>query len=87
MIGRRRKLSRAFGIEVGMGGTAEMHEHSTSAARLLNELQRVKEDLKNKDMEIQRAYEIRDNTDREIEDLTSSLFQVIHRDILKSFIG
>ena len=55
-----------------------MHEQSTSAARLLNELQRVKEDLKNKDMEIQRAYEIRDNTDREIEDLTSSLFQVIH---------
>lgn len=60
-----------------MGGTAEIHEHSTSAARLLHELQRVKEDLKNKDMEIQRAYEIRDNTDREIEDLTSSLFQVI----------
>lgn len=60
-----------------MVGNAEIHEHSTSSARLLHELQRVKEDLKNKDIEIQRAYEIRENTDREIEDLTSSLFEVI----------
>jgi len=43
---------------------------------LLNELQRVKEDLKNKDNEIKRAHELRENTDREIEDLTSSLFEV-----------
>ena len=66
----------AFSIENGVGATSEIIEHSTSATHLLNELQRVKEDLKNKDIEIQRAYEIRDNTDREIEDLTSSLFEV-----------
>jgi hypothetical protein len=56
--------------------TPEINEHSASATKLFNELQRVKEDLKNKDIEIQRAHEIRANTDREIEDLTSSLFQV-----------
>jgi hypothetical protein len=70
-------ISRAFSIENGVGTTSEIIEHTTSAARLLNELQRVKEDLKNKDIEIRRAYEIRENTDREIEDLTSSLFEVI----------
>ena len=69
-------FSSAFSIENGVGITPEIHEHSTSAARLLGELQRVKEDLKNKDVEIQRAYQMRENTDREIEDLTASLFEV-----------
>ena len=73
-------ISRAFSIDAGMVGTTEMHEHSTSSTRLLHELQRVKENLKNKDIEIQRAYEIRETTDREIEELTSSLFVVsFHR--------
>jgi hypothetical protein len=71
-------FSSAFSIENGVGTTPEIIEHSASAARLLSELQRVKEDLKNKDVEIRRAYEIRENTDREIEDLTSSLFEVIY---------
>jgi hypothetical protein len=57
--------------------TPEVTEHSTTSTTILNELQRVKEDLKNKDIEIQRAHEIRANTDREIEDLTASLFEVI----------
>ena len=70
-------FSSAFSIENGVGITPEIVEHSTSAARLLSELQRVKEDLKNKDVEIQRAYQMRENTDREIEDLTSSLFEVM----------
>lgn len=71
--------SRAFSIENGVGTTPEIVEHTTSAATLLNELQRVKEDLKNKDNEIRQAYELRENTDREIEDLTSSLFEVRDR--------
>ncbi len=71
-------FSSAFSIENSVGTTPEIIEHSTSSARLLSELQRVKEDLKNKDVEIRRAYEIRENTDREIEDLTSSLFEVIY---------
>ncbi len=71
-------FSSAFSIENSVGTTPEIIEHSTAAARLLSELQRVKEDLKNKDVEIRRAYEIRENTDREIEDLTSSLFEVIY---------
>jgi hypothetical protein len=37
----------------------------------------VKEDLKHKDVQIRRANEMRENTDREIEDLTASLFEVI----------
>jgi hypothetical protein len=57
--------------------TPEQLEHSSSATTLLNELQRAKEDLKSKDVEIQRAHEMRQNTDREIEDLTASLFEVI----------
>jgi hypothetical protein len=56
--------------------TPEVTEQSTASTTILNELQRVKEDLKNKDIEIQRAHEIRANTDREIEDLTASLFEV-----------
>jgi len=70
-------IIRAFSIENGVVATQEIIENSTSPTILLNELQRVKEDLKNKDIEIQRAHEIRQNTDREIEDLTSSLFEVI----------
>jgi hypothetical protein len=68
---------RAFSIENGVSTASEISENSSSTATLLNELQRVKEDLKSKDIEIQRAYEIRENTDREIEELTSSLFEVI----------
>jgi len=49
---------------------------SITTEKLYNELQRVKEDLKSKDNEIRRANEIRENTDREIEDLTASLFEV-----------
>ncbi|CAF1262137.1 unnamed protein product [Rotaria sp. Silwood1] len=71
-------VDSAFSIENGVVTTPEPNEHSTSAATLLNELQRVKQDLKNKDIEIQRAHEIRENTDREIEDLTASLFQSAH---------
>lgn len=70
-------LSRAFSIDNGVVTTPESVEHSSSAATLLNELQKVKEDLKSKDVEIQRAHEMRQNTDREIEDLTASLFEVI----------
>jgi Rab-3A-interacting protein len=71
-------VDSAFSIDNGVVTTPEQLEHSSSATTLLNELQRVKEDLKNKDIEIQRAHEIRQNTDREIEDLTSSLFQSAH---------
>jgi hypothetical protein len=49
---------------------------SITTERLFNELQRVKEDLKSKDIEIHRANELRENTDRQIEDLTASLFEV-----------
>ncbi|CAF5193726.1 unnamed protein product, partial [Rotaria magnacalcarata] len=68
-------VDSAFSIENGVVTTPEPIEHSTSSATLLHELQRVKEDLKSKDIEIQRAHEIRENTDREIEDLTASLFE------------
>ncbi|CAF3090610.1 unnamed protein product [Rotaria socialis] len=71
-------VDSAFSIENGVVTTPEPIEHSTSSATLLNELQRVKEDLKSKDIEIQRAHEIRENTDREIEDLTASLFESAH---------
>lgn len=76
------KCSRAFSIDNGVVNTPEAVEHSTSAATLMNELQRVKEDLKHKDIEIRRANEIRENTDREIEDLTASLFEVRSRSII-----
>ena len=72
-------MFRAFSIDNSVMNTPDPIEHSSSATTLLNELQRVKEDLKHKDIEIQRAHEIRDNTDREIEDLTASLFEVTDR--------
>ncbi|CAF0918870.1 unnamed protein product [Rotaria sordida] len=71
-------VDSAFSIENGVVTTPEPIEHSTSSATLFNELQRVKQDLKDKDTEIQRAHEIRENTDREIEDLTASLFESAH---------
>jgi Rab-3A-interacting protein len=71
-------VDSAFSIENGVSTASEISENSSSTATLLNELQRVKEDLKSKDIEIQRAYEIRENTDREIEELTSSLFESAH---------
>jgi predicted nucleic acid-binding Zn-ribbon protein len=70
---------RAFSIDSGVVTTQEVFEHdlsSITAEKLFNELQRVKEDLKSKNGEIRRANEIRENTDREIEDLTASLFEV-----------
>ncbi len=60
--------------------TQEVFENdlsSMTAEKLFHELQRVKDDLKLKDKEICRATELRQNTDREIEDLTASLFEVI----------
>lgn len=48
--------------------------------KLFNELQRVKDDLHLKEKEIRRANELRENTDREIEELTASLFQVMIND-------
>ncbi|CAF0756762.1 unnamed protein product [Adineta steineri] len=71
-------VDSAFSIDNSVVTTPELLEHSSSAATLLNELQKVKEDLKTKDVEIQRAYEMRENTDREIEDLTASLFESAH---------
>jgi hypothetical protein len=60
--------------------TQEVFENdlsSMTAEKLFHELQRVKEDLKLKDKEIHRANELRENTDREIEELTASLFEVM----------
>ncbi|CAF0975820.1 unnamed protein product [Adineta ricciae] len=71
-------VDSAFSIDHSGVISPEPIEHSSSAATLLNELQKAKEDLKNKDEEIQRAYEMRQNTDREIEDLTASLFESAH---------
>jgi predicted nucleic acid-binding Zn-ribbon protein len=71
--------SRAFSTDSGVMTTQEVYEHdlsSITAEKLFNELQRVKEDLKSKDSEIRQAHELRQNTDREIEDLTASLFEV-----------
>ncbi len=59
--------------------TQEVFENdlsSITADKLYNELQRVKDDLKSKDNEIRRVQEMRENTDREIEELTASLFEV-----------
>ena len=60
------------------------NEFSTdiSKEKLFNELQRVKDDLNLKEKEIRRAKELRENTDREIEDLTALLFQVMFSDWL-----
>ncbi|CAF0969106.1 unnamed protein product [Adineta ricciae] len=71
-------VDSAFSIDHSGVTSPEPIEHSSSTATLLNELQKAKEDLKNKDEEIQRAYEMRQNTDREIEDLTASLFESAH---------
>lgn len=70
----------AFSVDSGVVATQEVFEHDLSSLtteKLYNELQRVKEELKSKDHEIRQAYEMRVNTDREIEDLTASLFEVI----------
>ena len=69
-------VSRAFSIDHSGVVSPEPIEHSSSTATLLNELQKAKEDLKYKYEQMQRAYEMRQNTDREIEDLTASLFEV-----------
>ncbi|CAF4046603.1 unnamed protein product [Rotaria sp. Silwood2] len=84
MLDHRNDLSDVHSvdsIDSGVMGTAEVFEHdlqSIGTEKLFNELQRVKEDLKSKDGEIRRANEIRQNTDREIEDLTASLFESAH---------
>lgn len=67
-------------MESGTLATHEVFENDLSpivADKLYNELQRVKEDLKLKETEILRAHQLRENTDREIEELTASLFEVI----------
>lgn len=46
--------------------------------KLIDEIQRMKNDLKSKDNEIEKAYQLKIDTDREIEDLTASLFQSAH---------
>ena len=71
-------LTFAFSIDSGMFE----NEFSTdiSKEKLFNELQRVKDDLNLKEKEIRRAKELRENTDREIEDLTALLFQVMFSD-------
>ncbi|UJR08511.1 hypothetical protein I4U23_012777 [Adineta vaga] len=74
-------VDSAFSIDSGVVTTQEINEldfSSTTTEKLFHELQRVKEDLKFKDHEIRRANELRENTDREIEDLTSSLFESAH---------
>lgn len=72
--------SRAFSMDSGMMTIQEVFDNDFSsnmtAEKLLNELQRVKEDLNLKEKEIRRANELRDNMDREIHELTASLFQV-----------
>lgn len=70
---------RAFSVENGVVSNCDQSE-----TKLLNELQRIKEDLKNKDNEIQRVYEMRENSDREIQDLTAFLFEV-KRNRIRSF--
>ncbi len=73
-------LRRTFSIDSGVVTTQEVFENdlsSMTAEKLFHELQRVKEDLKLKDKEIHRANELRENTDREIEELTASLFEVM----------
>ena len=75
-------FSRAFSIDSGVVTSQDLHEYDTSSTtteKLFHELQRVKEDLKYKDHEIRRANQIRESTDREIEDLTASLFEVNRR--------
>ena len=75
-------FSRAFSIDSGVVACQDLHEYDSSsntAEKLFHELQRVKEDLKCKDHEILRANQIRESTDREIEDLTASLFEVNSR--------
>ena len=72
----RRSRSR---IDSGIVTTQEILESDLTpiaAERLFDELQRVKDDLQSKDVQIRRANELRVNTDREIEDLTASLFEV-----------
>ena len=65
--------------------TPEVFDHdfsSITTEKLFHELQRVKEDLQSKDKEICRANAIRENVDREIEDLTASLFEVMKNVLL-----
>jgi len=88
MLDHRNDLSDAksvdsgFSIDSGVVTTPEVFENDLSTItteKLVNELQRVKEDLKLKDKEIRRANEIRENVDKEIEDLTASLFESAHK--------
>ncbi|CAF1150529.1 unnamed protein product [Adineta ricciae] len=74
-------VDSAFSIDSGVVASQDLHEYdssSSTAEKLFYELQRVKEDLKYKDHEILRANQIRESTDREIEDLTTSLFESAH---------
>ncbi|CAF3198167.1 unnamed protein product [Rotaria socialis] len=71
-------VDSTFSNDSGIVVAHEAFEHDLTAEKLFNELQRVKEDLKSKDSEVRRAHEMRDNADREIEDLTASLFESAH---------
>ncbi|CAF1219527.1 unnamed protein product [Rotaria sordida] len=74
-------VDSTFSIDSGVMATPEIFEHdlrSITTEKLFNELQRVKDDLQSKDSEIRRANEMCENTNREIEDLTASLFETAH---------
>ncbi|CAF4286232.1 unnamed protein product, partial [Rotaria sordida] len=76
-----KSVDSVFSSDSGVMATSEIFENdlqSITTEKLFNELQRVKEDLQSKDSEIRRANEIRENTNREIEDLTASLFETAH---------
>ncbi|CAF1502990.1 unnamed protein product [Rotaria sordida] len=76
-----KSVDSVFSSDSGVMATSEIFENdlqSITTEKLFNELQRVKEDLQSKDSEIRRANEIRENTNREIEDLTVSLFETAH---------
>jgi len=77
-----KSVDSGFSMDSGVVTTQEVFENDLSSItteKLFNELQRVKEDLKSKDKEICRANEIRENVDKEIEDLTASLFESAHK--------
>jgi Rab-3A-interacting protein len=81
MIDHRSDVSDANSVDSAFSldnGVVTPGEHHLSSSTLLDELHRVKKDLKHKEIEVQRAHEIRENADKEIEDLTASLFESAH---------
>lgn len=67
-----------FPLSISIDSGVLTTEQDLTTEKLYNELQRVKEDLKSKDNEIIQVRQLRENTDREIQDLTASLFEVIN---------